>query len=223
MRDRVGSQADVFPTFNVEDLIPANHPLRPIKGWADAILKHMSGDISKAYGETGLPSIPPERLITALMLRALYSIRSEIQLCEQINYNLLFRWFLDMQPSERLTERLVQARTRMLGADSCGDVEYVFAEGGPVNVHGAERDGEFLNHLEVVRGLDDYAERREKHAQRVACFFACGARGARPSAPDWAYPLPMLASRSGPETIAAPRRSGWHSARRPCGVGRRSR
>ena len=102
MRGRVDSQTDVFHAFNIEDLIPADHPLRPIKGRADAILKRMSRDFSKAYGKTGRPSIPPERLIKALLLRALYSVRSEIQLCEQINYNMLFRWFLDLQPSQKV-------------------------------------------------------------------------------------------------------------------------
>jgi len=100
MRGRVDSQKEIFHTFNLEDLVPVNHPLRSIKKRADAILKVMSRRFSAAYGQTGRPSIPPERLIKALLLQAVYSIRSEIQLCEQINYNMLFRWFLDMSPSE---------------------------------------------------------------------------------------------------------------------------
>lgn len=100
MRGRIDAQAAMFHTFHVDALIPAAHPLRAIKARADAILKEMSRTFSQAYGTTGRPSIPPERLIKALLLRALYSIRSDIQLCEQIGYNLLFRWFLDLQPSE---------------------------------------------------------------------------------------------------------------------------
>jgi transposase len=100
MRGRVEAQGEVFHTFHVDDLIPASHPLRSIKVRADEILKAMSRRFSAAYGKVGRPSIPPERLIKALLLQALYSIRSEIQLCEQIGYNLLFRWFLDMNPSE---------------------------------------------------------------------------------------------------------------------------
>ena len=100
MRGRTDHQDDIFHTFNLEDLVPAHHPLRSIKKRADTILKDMSRRFSAAYGKTGRPSIPPERLIKALLLQALYSIRSEIQLCEQIAYNMLFRWFLDLNPSE---------------------------------------------------------------------------------------------------------------------------
>lgn len=102
MRGRVEAQGEVYHTFQVDDLIPANHPLRSIKERADGILRDMSRRFSAAYGKVGRPSIPPERLIKALLLQALYSIRSEIQLCEQIGYNLLFRWFLDMNPSEKV-------------------------------------------------------------------------------------------------------------------------
>jgi transposase len=102
MRGRVESQGNVFHSFNVHELIPAEHPLREIKRRADTVLAGMSRDFNAAYGRVGRPSVPPERLIKALLLQALYSVRSDIQLCEQIGYNLLFRWFLDLQPSERV-------------------------------------------------------------------------------------------------------------------------
>ena len=100
MRGRVDAQGEVFHTFHLEEMIPTTHPLRAIKTRVDAILKEMSPTFGRAYAKTGRPSIPPERLIKALLLQALYSIRSEIQLCEQIGYNLLFRWFLDLSPSQ---------------------------------------------------------------------------------------------------------------------------
>ena len=100
MRGRVESQGEIYHIFHVDDRIPAGHPLRSIKARADGILQEMSRRFSAAYGKSGRPSIPPERLIKALLLQALYSIRSEIQLCEQVGYNLLFRWFLDMNPSD---------------------------------------------------------------------------------------------------------------------------
>lgn len=102
MRGRVDSQGDAFHTFNIEDLIPAQHPLRAIKRRVDRVLASMSREFNAAYGRTGRPGVPAERLLKALLLRTLFSIRSEIQLCEQITYNLLFRWFLDLQPSERV-------------------------------------------------------------------------------------------------------------------------
>lgn len=100
MRGRTESQSDVFHTFHLEDLVPADHPLRAVKLRADTVLRGMSARFNRAYARTGRRSIPPERLIKALLLQALYSIRSELQLCEQISYNMLYRWFLDMTPSE---------------------------------------------------------------------------------------------------------------------------
>lgn len=100
MRGRVESQSVMFHAFQIEDVVPAGHPLRSIKQRADAILKGMSADFNRAYKRQGAPSIPPERLLKALLLRALYSLRSETQLVEQIGYNFLFRWFLDLQPTD---------------------------------------------------------------------------------------------------------------------------
>lgn len=100
MRGRVDAQGVMFHAFQIEDFVPANHPLRSIKARADRILKAMSPDFNGAYTKHGAPSIPPERLIKALLLRALYSLRSETQLVEQIRYNFLFRWFLDLQPTD---------------------------------------------------------------------------------------------------------------------------
>ena len=100
MRGRVEAQGIMFHAFHIEDFVPADHPLRSIKPRADAVLKAMSADFNRAYTKHGAPSIPPERLIKALLLRALYSIRSETQLVEQIGYNFLFRWFLDLQPTD---------------------------------------------------------------------------------------------------------------------------
>jgi transposase len=100
MRGRIDRQGEIFHTFNLESLVPAGHPLLAIKNRADKVLSGMSRRFNMAYGQTGRRSIPPERLIKALLLQALYSVRSEIQLCEQISYNMLYRWFLDMTPSE---------------------------------------------------------------------------------------------------------------------------
>lgn len=100
MRGKADRQLPLFHTFEVEDRIRADHPLRDIKRRTDRILDGLHARFEAAYSSTGRPSVPPERLLKALLLMALYSIRSERQLCEQIDLNLLFRWFLDMQPSD---------------------------------------------------------------------------------------------------------------------------
>ena len=100
MRGHADRQLPLFHTFEVEDRIPANHPLRDIKRRADRILGTLHPRFEAAYSTTGRPSVPPERLLKALLLMALYTVRSERQLCEQIDLNLLFRWFLDMHPSD---------------------------------------------------------------------------------------------------------------------------
>src|SRR5476649_667088 len=100
MRGDTDGQLPLFHVFEVEDRIRKDHPLRDLKRRADRILLKLNPQFEAAYSHTGRPSVPPERLLKAILLMALYSIRSERQLCEQIDVNLLYRWFLDMQPSE---------------------------------------------------------------------------------------------------------------------------
>jgi transposase len=100
MRGDFDDQLPLFHVFEVEDRIPVDHPLRDIKRRVDRILDSLNAKFEAAYSSTGRPSVPPERLLKAMLLMALYSVRSERQLCEQIDLNLLFRWFLDLQPSE---------------------------------------------------------------------------------------------------------------------------
>lgn len=100
MRGEADDQLPLFHVFEVEDRIRADHPLRDIKRRTDRILAAMNDRFAAAYSHTGRPGVPPERLLKALLLMALYSIRSERQLCEAIDLNLLFRWFLDLQPSD---------------------------------------------------------------------------------------------------------------------------
>lgn len=98
MRGYVDRQASMFVAFNVEDRIPPDHPLRKVKGWADAVLREMRADFQAAYGENGRPGIPPEQLLKAQLLRAIFSIPSERRLMEAIEFNYLYRWFVDLPP-----------------------------------------------------------------------------------------------------------------------------
>jgi transposase len=100
MRGRKGAQAQFFYTIDVEARIRADHPLRALKRRVDGVLKGMDSLFAQAYSKQGRPSVPPERLLKALLLMALYSIRSERQLCERIDTDLLFRWFLDLSPED---------------------------------------------------------------------------------------------------------------------------
>lgn len=98
MRGQVDPQPLMFHTFNLEAMIPPTHPLRPIKRRVDRELGRLRRRLDAAYAADGRPSIPPEQLIKATLLQALYTIRSERQLCEQIQYNMLFKWFLELAP-----------------------------------------------------------------------------------------------------------------------------
>jgi transposase len=96
MRGSEREQGSMFSYVSVEERIPADHPLRPMRGMVDGALKKLSRRFSGLYAATGRPSIPPERLLRALLLQVLYSIRSERMLMEQLEYNLLFRWFVGL-------------------------------------------------------------------------------------------------------------------------------
>lgn len=100
MRGDDTKQAALFSFVSPEQRVPQDHPLRPIKALTEQILKSLSRTFSRMYSKTGRPSIPPERLLKAQILMALYSVRSDRLFCEQLDYNLLFRWFLDMTMDE---------------------------------------------------------------------------------------------------------------------------
>lgn len=100
MRGRRDVQSRMFYSIDVEARIRSDHPLRALKRVIDRILALMDERFAQAYSQTGRPSVPPERLLKALLLMAMYSLRSERQLCERIDTDLLFRWFLDMSPED---------------------------------------------------------------------------------------------------------------------------
>ena len=96
MRGEDVSQESLFTTVHLDTFVPADHPLRPIRALLDQALQNLNWLFDGIYADSGRESIPPERLIRALLLQVLYSIRSERQLVEQINYNLLYRWFVGL-------------------------------------------------------------------------------------------------------------------------------
>ena len=100
MRGDDNQQGGIFSYISPEKRVPADHPLRPIRKLVDGILKEMSPQFAKLYSRVGCPSIAPERLLRSLLLQIFYSVRSERMLMEQLQYNLLFRWFVGMEMDE---------------------------------------------------------------------------------------------------------------------------
>ena len=107
--DRSGS---LFSYVGLEDRVPATHPLRVIRRIVNDVLTALDREFAKIYATSGRPSIPPERLLRALLLQAFYTIRSETQLIEQLNYNLLYRWFVGLGADEAVWVPTVFSKNR---------------------------------------------------------------------------------------------------------------
>jgi transposase/sulfur relay (sulfurtransferase) complex TusBCD TusD component (DsrE family) len=112
MRGRREPQVTLLAFVDLEARVPPEHPLRRVKALADEALTALSPEFDRMYASTGRPSIPPERLLKSSLLIALYSVRSERAFCEQLDYNLLFRWFLGMDLMEPSFDPTVFTKNR---------------------------------------------------------------------------------------------------------------
>ena len=112
MRGISDKQMTMLSLVSPEQRVPQDHPIREIKALADQELARLSAVFDQMYATTGRPSIPPETVLKSLLLIALYSIRSERQFCEQLDYNLLFRWFLEMDLIEESFDHSVFSKNR---------------------------------------------------------------------------------------------------------------
>jgi transposase len=112
MRGEDRQQEELFSYGSLEERVPRDHPLRPIREMVDKSLKEMSGCFDEIYSADGRESIPPERLLRALLLQMLYTIRSERLLVEQLEYNLLFRWFVGLSANEPVWHPTVFSKNR---------------------------------------------------------------------------------------------------------------
>ena len=119
MRGLDHQQAAMFSYLSPENRVPANHPLRAIRDLTDQALAELNGLFGTMYSCIGRRSIPPEKLLRALLLQILYTVRSERMLMEQLNYNLLFRWFVGLNMDEEVWDVTVYTknRERLLKAD----------------------------------------------------------------------------------------------------------
>jgi transposase len=169
MRGTDDKQASMFSVVSPERRIPADHPLRRIKAMADEILAELSSTFDAMYSQVGRPSIPPERLLKSQILLALYSVRSDRQFCEQLDYNLLFRWFLDMSADEPTFDAssFSRNRDRLLDHDVAAKFFAAVVE--------RARDAHLMSHdhftvdgtlIEAMASLKSFRRKDEKPADR---------------------------------------------------------
>lgn len=139
MRGCEQAQEAMFSYVSPAQRVPQDHPLRPIRKMVDAALEELSRKFERMYSDVGRPSIPPEQLLRALLLQVFYTVRSERMLMEQLNYNLLFRWFVGLSMDEEIWDATVfsKNRERLLAAD----VARLFFE----KVLGQAREGHLLS------------------------------------------------------------------------------
>jgi transposase len=148
-------QTAMFSYLTLERRIPADHPLRSIRRLTDRALERMDEELDKLYSGVGRESIPPERLLRALLLMVLYSVRSERQLMEQLNYNLLFRWFVGLEMDDEVWDATVftKNRQRLLRA--------VLAEAGENQLLSAEHftvDGTLIQAWAASRSFQEKSD-----------------------------------------------------------------
>jgi transposase len=119
MRGTDQQQSHVFSYFSPEQRVRSDHPVRPIRTIVDEILKELSPRFNKMYAKVGRPSIPPEQLLRAQLLQMLYSVRSERLLMEEMDYNILFRWFVGLNLGDPVWDATVftKNRDRLLEAE----------------------------------------------------------------------------------------------------------
>jgi transposase len=112
MRGDDQQQSEMFSYLTLEDRIPQDHPLRAIRKSVDEVLRAMAREFDGLYAKTGRPSVPPERLLRAVLLQIFYTVRSERMLMEQMNYNFLFRWFVGLEMDEPVWNHAVFSKNR---------------------------------------------------------------------------------------------------------------
>src|SRR5882762_3584164 len=102
----------MLTTLQAGDLIQADHPIRRIRKVVDAVLAKLDGEFDSMYARSGRPSVPPEQLLKATVLMAMYSIRSERAFCERLNFDLVFKWFLDLPIDARAFDATTFSKNR---------------------------------------------------------------------------------------------------------------
>jgi transposase len=112
MRGTFEDQGGLFSYVSAESRVPAAHPLRKVRELVRDVVKELSRGFARLYAKEGRPSVPPEHLLSALLIQVLYGIRSERQLMEQLDYNLLYRWFVGLSPDDRVWDPTTFTKNR---------------------------------------------------------------------------------------------------------------
>lgn len=164
MRGEDQKQAAMYSYVTMTQRIPADHPARAIRQMVDRALQRMDSELEQLYSRTGRPSIAPERLLRAQLLMVLYSIRSERQLMEQMNYNLLFRWFVGLEMDDPVWDVTVFTKNRervIEGTVSQQLLSAVIAEAGEHNLLSEEHftvDGTLIQAWASARSFHDKSD-----------------------------------------------------------------
>ena len=164
MRGEDDKQTAMYSYVTLAQRIPADHPARQIRVLVDRALARMDGELEKLYSDTGRPSIAPERLLRATLLMVLFSIRSERQLMEQMNYNLLFRWFVGLEMDDPVWDVTVFTKNRerlIAGAVSQQLLESVLVEAREHELLSEEHftvDGTLIQAWAAARSFKDKSD-----------------------------------------------------------------
>ena len=166
MRGEDTQQDAMFSYLSPEQRVPQDHPLRRVRALVDEVLKKLSRRFTALYARGGRPSIPPEKLLRALLLQALYSIRSERLLMEELDYNLLFRWFVGLNMDDRVWDATVYSKNRERLLQ--GEVAEAFFKEvrGIAEAHGLLSDEHFTvdgTLLEAWASLKSFQRKDEKN------------------------------------------------------------
>jgi transposase len=174
MRGHEEKQEGMFSYISASKRVPQDHPLRRIRAMSDTALESMSPLFAKLYSRMGRPSIAPEKLLRALLLQALYSVRSERMLMEQLDYNLLFRWFVGLQMDDEVWDVTVFTKNRERLLD--GEVAAVFFDRVLAQ---AKEQGLLSDEHFTVDGtlIEAWANRRSFHEKDDPPTRGSGARG----------------------------------------------
>src|SRR4249920_1373918 len=165
MRGQDHQQSDIFSYLSPEQRVRQDHPLRAIRAMADLALSSMTERFDAMYAKTGRPSIPPEKLLRAQLIQMLYSVRSERLLMEEIDYSLLFRWFVGMNMDEAVWDVTVftKNRDRLLDGDVAREFSFeVESQARDKNLNSDEHftvDGTLIEAWAILKSFQRKGER----------------------------------------------------------------